>query len=68
MADLLERADAIACDLVRTLAKLDTLGAVVRIEGSDLRIIAPADFYPALARLFYRAADEMVARCPDMKH
>lgn len=64
MTEALTQADQIAADLVTACGKLDALAAFVRMEGAQLRIIAPAEMHPQLARLFYRAADEMVAHCP----
>lgn len=66
-AALLTKTDQIAADLVTTCGRLDTLSAFVRMEGKELRVIAPAERFKELAHLFYRAADEMVAHLP-LKH
>lgn len=56
----LEKTDQIAADLVSTCyAKQGALAAVIRLDGEQLRILAPADRCEALALMLYRAADAM---------
>jgi hypothetical protein len=57
-----EAADQVAADLVlNCYGKLGVLSAVIRIDGDNLRLIAPDGHYEALAMLLYRAADECAA-------
>lgn len=67
MSDKRQQCDAIAADLVATCTQLGSLAAFVRWENGEARIIAPAGFYPQLARLFYRAADLCAERSPPVK-
>lgn len=68
MTDPKAELDQCAADLVSASRKLDSLAAFVRWEGSEVRIIAPADFYPQLARMFYSAADLCALQCPTVKY
>lgn len=57
-----EAADHVAADLVaQCYGQLGVLAAVIRVEGDNVRLIAPADHYEALALMLYRAADECAA-------
>lgn len=58
----IDKADQVAADLVlNCYGKLGILSAVIRFEGGNLRLIAPADSYRALALMLYRVADECAA-------
>lgn len=64
----IEAADQVAADLVaQCYGGLGVLAAVVRIEGDNLRLIAPAGHYEALALMLYRAADECAAQAANAK-
>lgn len=55
----LDKADQVAADLVgQCYGQLGVLAAVIRVEGDNLRLIAPAGHYEELALMLYRAADE----------
>lgn len=64
-----DKADQIAADLVSACyGQLGVLACVLRADGDEVRIIAPADSYKALALMLYRAADELAARAPALKN
>ncbi len=56
----LDRADHIAADLVaKAYGKLGVLSCVVRMEGENVRVIAPDHHYKDLALMLYRIADTL---------
>jgi hypothetical protein len=61
----IDKADQIAADLVSACyGQQGVMACVIRADGNELRIIAPADSYKPLALMLYRAADELAARAP----
>ena len=63
-ANPVAQADQCGADLVHALAELNILSCMVRLEGGEVRVIAPANNYARLAIMLYRAADEMAGRAP----
>lgn len=60
-----ERADHVAASLVASCySALGVHAAVIRADGDEVRLIAPATDYPVLAMMLYRAADQVAAMCP----
>lgn len=54
-----DKADQVAADLVgQCYGQLGVLAAVIRVEGDNVRLIAPDGHYEALAMMLYSAADE----------
>lgn len=63
-ANPVTQADQCAADLIHALAELNVLSCMIRLEGKEVRVIAPANNYGRLAMMLYRAADEMAGRAP----
>jgi hypothetical protein len=64
MTDTLSKVDDTAANLVTVCSHLDRLSVFIRSDGAGLKLIAQRNDTAAIARLLYRAADEMVARIP----
>lgn len=64
MTDTLGQVDDTAANLVTVCSHLDRLSVFVRSDGTGIKVISQRNDTAAIARLLYRAADEMVARIP----
>ena len=67
MTDALAKADDCAADLVMLCSHVGLLSVFVRNDGREIKVIAQRNDTAAIARLLYRAADEMAARIPVMR-
>lgn len=54
--------DSFATAVCKAHLEAGDLCGFVRMEGNDVRLIYPQGCEAEMARLFYRAADELVAR------
>lgn len=54
--------DAFAQSVCESHINVGNLCGFVRVQGAEIRVIYPQGYEAELARMFYRAADEMVSR------